>query len=72
MEFETILGNIYALNASFSNNVNDGFGTDILENEIADMIHIGIELCETEADIYRKISEVESRLSVIQAMVPLC
>lgn len=72
MEFEAILGSIYALDASFRDNVNDSFGIDILENEIADMIRIGIELRDTEDDIYRKISEVESRLSEIQAMVPLC
>lgn len=72
MEFKAILSDIYALNATFSDNVNDRFGADILENEIADMIRIGMELCEVEGNIYSKISEVESRLSEIQSMVPLC
>lgn len=72
MQFEEILNSIYTLNAAFSNNINDEFGADILENEIADLIQIGIEFCEVEKKIYNKIREVESRLSAIEAMVPLC
>ncbi len=72
MIFEAILSNIYSLNNTFNDNVNDEFGADILTNEMADMIRIGTELCETEANIYNKIREVDSRLQEIQSMRPLC
>ncbi|MCI5786129.1 MAG: hypothetical protein MR025_01560 [Helicobacter trogontum] len=72
MIFEAILSNIYSINNTFNSNVSDEFGTDILANEMADMIRIGIELCETEANINNKIREVDFRLQEIQSMRPLC
>lgn len=72
MIFETILSDIYSLNNIFNDNVNDEFGTDILTNEMADMIRIGMELCDTEAIINNKIREVDLRLQEIQSMSPLC
>ncbi|RTJ56873.1 hypothetical protein [Campylobacter jejuni] len=72
MIFETILSDIYSLNNIFNDNVNDEFGTDILTNEMADMIRIGMELCDTEAIINNKIREVDFRLQEIQSIRPLC
>ncbi|RTI86063.1 hypothetical protein [Campylobacter jejuni] len=72
MIFETILSDIYSLNNIFNDNVNDEFGTDILTNEMADMIRIGMELCDTEAIINNKIREVDFRLQEIQSIRLLC
>ncbi|WP_072215081.1 hypothetical protein [Campylobacter coli] len=72
MIFETILSDIYSLNNIFNDNVNDEFGTDILTNEMADMIRIGMELCDTEVIINNKIREVDFRLQEIQSIRPLC
>lgn len=72
MIFEAILSDIRSLSNTFSDNVNDEFGADILANEMANMERIGIDLCETEAIINNKIREVDLRLQEIQSMSPLC
>ncbi|OCR13565.1 hypothetical protein [Helicobacter pullorum] len=72
MIFEAILSDIRSLSNTFSDNVNDEFGADILANEMANMERIGMDLCETEANINDKIREVDLRLQEIQSMSPLC